>query len=172
MIRHAYGNEPMSSAMCFECHDSRCGRPFTSSTSENVDIIRQFEEHRRSINDIAGFVDVTYRNVEAVLTSDVNIHRIAGKFVSRHPIRRNSVPKYIKISIMDDPTFMSRVITGDETFVRGYDPESKQQSLQWTPRPRMSSQSAARARECSQLTFAGVFSMDSSPLSAISNTIL
>ena len=109
------------------------GNPSTSSASENVDIIRQFshEEHRRSINDIVGFVDVTYRNVEAVLTSDVNIHRIAGKFVPRHPIRRNSVPKYIKISIMDDPTFMSRVITGDETFFHGYDHETKQQSLQY-----------------------------------------
>jgi len=40
---------------------------------------------------------------------------------------------------------MSRVITGDESWVYGYDPETKQQSSQWTspgcPRPKKARQS-------------------------------
>jgi len=31
----------------------------------------------------------------------------------------------------DDETFLSRVITGDESWVYGYNPETKQQSSQW-----------------------------------------
>jgi hypothetical protein len=31
----------------------------------------------------------------------------------------------------DDPNFISNIITGDETWVYGYDPETKQQSSQW-----------------------------------------
>jgi hypothetical protein len=40
----------------------------------------------------------------------------------------------------EDPEFMKTVITGDETWVCGCDPETKVQSLQWkhssSPRPR------------------------------------
>ena len=40
----------------------------------------------------------------------------------------------------NDETFLSRVITGDESWVYGYDPETKQQSSQWkspmSPRPK------------------------------------
>jgi hypothetical protein len=39
-----------------------------------------------------------------------------------------------------DPEFLKTVITGDETWVYGYDPEMKVQSLQWkhssSPRPK------------------------------------
>jgi hypothetical protein len=31
----------------------------------------------------------------------------------------------------EDPTFISRIITGDESWIYGYDPETKQQSLLW-----------------------------------------
>lgn len=31
----------------------------------------------------------------------------------------------------DDPTFTSRIITGDKSWVYGYDLDTKQQSLQW-----------------------------------------
>jgi hypothetical protein len=32
-----------------------------------------------------------------------------------------------------DENFMGQIITGDETWVYGYDPETKRQSLQWKP---------------------------------------
>jgi len=45
----------------------------------------------------------------------------------------------------DDPSFMSRVITGDESWVCGYDPKTKQQYLQWknprSARPKKARQS-------------------------------
>jgi hypothetical protein len=31
----------------------------------------------------------------------------------------------------EDQTFISRIITGDESWIYGYDPETKQQSSQW-----------------------------------------
>jgi hypothetical protein len=31
----------------------------------------------------------------------------------------------------EDPAFISRLITGDESWIYGYDPETKQQSSQW-----------------------------------------
>jgi hypothetical protein len=42
-----------------------------------------------------------------------------------------SVCKELKQQARDNPNFISNFITGDETWVYGYDPETKQQSLQW-----------------------------------------
>jgi len=33
--------------------------------------------------------------------------------------------------VRHDPNFLSTVITGDESWMYNYDPETKQQSLQW-----------------------------------------
>ncbi|UYV75007.1 hypothetical protein LAZ67_12002073 [Cordylochernes scorpioides] len=38
------------------------------------------------------------------------------------------------LNIHEDPNFLAKVITGDETWVYGYDPETKQQSSQWLPK--------------------------------------
>ena len=87
MIRHVYGNEATSRARCFTWHacfkicrtsldDKRCGRPSTSSTPENVETIRRLvhEDRRRSINDIAAIIDVSYGTVQANLRSALNLH--------------------------------------------------------------------------------------------------
>jgi hypothetical protein len=42
-----------------------------------------------------------------------------------------SVCMELKQQARDDPNFISKIMTGDEKWVYGYDPETKQQSLQW-----------------------------------------
>ena len=96
MIRHVYGNEATSRARCFECtpassgrtsldDEKRSGRPSTSSAPEIVKTNRRLvhENRRRSINNMAAIVDVSYGTVQAILMSDLNMHRIAAKFVPR-----------------------------------------------------------------------------------------
>jgi hypothetical protein len=55
-----------------------------------------------------------------------------------------SVCRELKQQAGDDPNFISNIITGDETWVYGYDPETKQQSSQWklpnSPRPKKAGQ--------------------------------
>jgi hypothetical protein len=50
----------------------------------------------------------------------------------------------------DDATFLSSVITGDESWIYGYDPETKQQSSQWkspnSPRPKKARQVKRKVR--------------------------
>jgi hypothetical protein len=86
--------------------------------------------------DIAAIVNVSYGTVQTILTCDLNMHRVAAKFV---PMLQTPEQKEHRVAIcqelrqraLDDPSFMSRVITGDESWVYGYDPETKQQSSQW-----------------------------------------
>jgi hypothetical protein len=46
-------------------------------------------------------------------------------------VLRVSVCRELKQQTRDDPNFISNIIIGDETWVYGYDPETKQQSSQW-----------------------------------------
>ena len=147
MIRHVYGNQAMIHARYVEWHarfkssvtslddDKRSGRPSTSSIPENVETIRH-KDRRRSIIDITAIVHVSYGTVQAILTSDFNMHRIATEFVPRlltpdQKLLSAKICPDLHQRALDDPTFMSRVITGDET---------NQQCSQWkrptSPRPK------------------------------------
>jgi histone-lysine N-methyltransferase SETMAR len=144
MIQRAYINRAMSRARCFEWHarfkrgrtsledDKRSGQPSTSSTPKNVETIRRFvhEDCRRTINDIATIVNVSNGTVQTVLTCDLNMHRIAAKFVPRllTPEQKEhfvTICQELRQRAMDDSSFMSRVITGDESWVYGYYPKTK-----------------------------------------------
>ena len=94
--------------------------------------------------------------MQVILTSNLNMQSIAAKFMPRLLISdqeelRAEICQDLYQNVLDDLTFMSRVITGDETWVYGYDPETKQKSSQWKiptfPRPKK-----ARPRACSTFT--------------------
>jgi histone-lysine N-methyltransferase SETMAR len=64
------------------------------------------------------------------------MRRIPARFVPRllsndQKALHVSVCRELKQQARDDPNFNSNIITADETWVYGYDPETKQQSSQW-----------------------------------------
>jgi len=145
IIRRAYGNESMSRARCFEWHarfkrgrtsledDERSGRTSTCSKPKNVETIRRLvhEDRRRAIKDFVAIVNVSYGTVQTILTCDSNMHHVGTKFVPRlltpeQKEHRVAFGKELRQRAVGDPSFMSRVITGDESWVYGYDPETKQ----------------------------------------------
>ena len=72
-----------------------------------------------------------------------------AKFVPRLLTRdqkntRLTLCQELKNHIESDPNFLSKVITGDESWCYGYDPETKQTSNQWktptSPRPKKARQ--------------------------------
>jgi len=73
---------------------------------------------------------------QKILTEDLQTRRVTAKFV---PHLLTAEQKGNRVSIctdprdqaQNDPNFMSSVITGDECWVYGYDPETKQMFSQW-----------------------------------------
>jgi hypothetical protein len=67
-----------------------------------------------------------------ILTAELGMHHVAAKFVSRiltadQKQQHVSVCEEFRQIASDDATFLSRVITGDKSWIYGYDPETKQQ---------------------------------------------
>ena len=74
---------------------------------------------------------------------------------------RIQVCNELQEAVRHDSNFLSRVITEDESWVYGYDPETKQQSSQWktpsSPRPKKCTNFPATSSQCrSFLDFQGI----------------
>jgi len=147
MIQQGFGDQSLSRTHVFQWHtrfktgrtsvddDEHTGRPTSCTTPETVARIQEliYQDRRRTIRDIAEEVEVGYGTCQQVLTEELSMPRVAAKFVSRILIadqkqQRVNVCTELRQLASDDETFLSRVITGDESWVYGYDPETKQQS--------------------------------------------
>jgi len=80
-----------------------------------------------------------------ILTQDLGKKRVAAKFVPRLLSQeqkefRADVAQDLLDTGNKDPDFPKKVLTGDELWAHGYDPETKAQSSQWkspgSPRPK------------------------------------
>ena len=77
------------------------------------------EDRRRTIKGIATIVNVSYGTEQTILTCDLNMHRVAAEFVPRLLTpelkgHRVAICQELRQRAIGDPSFMSRVITGDE----------------------------------------------------------
>lgn len=93
---------------------------------------------------------ISFGSVQTILTSDLDMRRVAAKFVPK-PLsdeqkenRKQIATDWLKRSESDDFFFYKSIITGDESWLYGYDPEPKVQSSQWktpdSPRPKKARQ--------------------------------
>ena len=98
---------------------------------------------RRTIDEVSMLVGISHGTCHKILTED--LRRVASKFVPRllsvnQKQQRPDVCLNLRENAANDPSFLSKVIIGDETWVYAYDPETKTQSSQWkspgSPRPK------------------------------------
>jgi len=159
MVKQAFGDSCMSRGQNFEwfgrfkngristANDDRSGRPSTATTPSNVEQVGAAvnQDCRRTMHDLLAEVGIGYGSCQRILTEQLNMHRIAATFVPRvlaHDQKdsRVAICQELKETMINDPTLLLNVITGDESIVYAYDPETKLQSSQWkspeSPRPK------------------------------------
>ena len=90
----------------------------------------------QSVDDLAATVGISYGKHYKMLTDDLNLSRVTHHSVSSilNPDQRDNCMKISGdlISDADDvPTFLNRIVTGDETWCILYDPHLKRQSATW-----------------------------------------
>jgi hypothetical protein len=151
MLHEAFGEHSLSRTVAPEWHsrfragrvsvedDERSGRPSTRKATENVEKIRHLiqEDHGRTIHELTDNTGISYGVSEEILTENLNIRRIAAKLVSRL-LTNDEKQLYVNLCFQlrektnENQTFISisRIVTGDESWIYGYDPETKQQLSQ------------------------------------------
>ena len=127
--------------------DSRSGRPSTSRTVDNVERVKQVVcgDRRLTVRMIADELEINRDSVWKIITEDLGMRKICAKMMPKlldydQKERRVEVCQDILEHLQTEPDLLQRVITGDESWIFEYDPETKRQSLQWkcpsSPRPK------------------------------------
>ncbi|XP_011867391.1 PREDICTED: putative uncharacterized protein FLJ37770, partial [Vollenhovia emeryi] len=129
--------------------EQRCGRPQTARSVANVERVRNLvmADRRLTVREIAEEVGVSKDSAHAILREDLNMNRVAAKFVPKLSPEQKDLRFDVAQDLLDTANtdgFLNTVITGDESWVYGYDPETKRQSSQWKhpdfPRPKKARQ--------------------------------
>lgn len=169
LLRHVYGDATMSRARVFEWHkrftdgredtedNSRTGRPVTCRTEENIERVRHalLKDRRLTVRMIAEELSISKDTVWTIITEDLEMRKVCAKMVPKiltddQKEKRLSNCKDVVERIEKDPTLLARVVTGDESWIFEYDPETKRQSLQWkspsSPRPQKARMSKSKVK--------------------------
>ena len=89
-----------------------------------------------TIREFSEDMNISYGSVQNILTTYLNTRQMSAKFVPHvltveQKQQRLSISLELRDRAASDSSFLGNVITGDETWVYGYDPETRVQSSQW-----------------------------------------
>uniref|UniRef100_A0A8B9ZUC3 Transposase n=1 Tax=Anas zonorhyncha TaxID=75864 RepID=A0A8B9ZUC3_9AVES len=135
MIKEAYGDAAMGRSCVCEWHklfregrervedDDRSGHPSTSKTNENV------------IRMIADDLSIPQTQVFEMVKENLATRKVCAKLVPRvlseeQKANQKAICQDLLHHVNEEPDFLDNVVTGDETWVFEYNPESKRKSKQ------------------------------------------
>lgn len=92
---------------------------------------------RVKIHEVAREMGISYESVRIILHQHLGMSKVSARWVPRMltPPQKQFRAECceLNLSLMNqNKDFFSRVVTGDETWVHFYDPETKQESMAWT----------------------------------------
>ena len=144
MIQKAFGDNEMNAAQikvwhkCFKDSqealesDPHSGRPATSRTPKNVECVQAAvnKDWQLSVGELEAFLGIPKTTVSEILMQDVGMKYIIAKFVPwlllpEQKEHHAAVANDLTETSTNEPDFPQKVITGDESWVYGCDPETK-----------------------------------------------
>ena len=121
-----------------ECEDDqRSGRPVTSRTDSNIDRVKQLVrvDRRLTARMISEELFIGRDTMWKILTENLEMRKCAKmvpKILSEYRKQRRFTDfQDITERLEAEPDLLNSVITGNETWVFEYDPETKRQSRKW-----------------------------------------
>ena len=119
--------------------EPRPGRPVSQSTAENVDKVHQLvlENRKISIECIVQETGLSTGTVHTILHEHLSMSKVCARWVPKmltpdmKATRVNTSSVLLSRYNVNPENFLSRVVTGDETWVHYYDPSSKFESMEW-----------------------------------------
>uniref|UniRef100_A0A8C4WUG0 Mos1 transposase HTH domain-containing protein n=1 Tax=Eptatretus burgeri TaxID=7764 RepID=A0A8C4WUG0_EPTBU len=169
MLQQVYREETMSRTRAFEWHkrykegreevedDPQSGRPSTSRTMKNIERVKQMvhTDRRLTVRMIAEELSINKDTVWSIITENLEMRKVCAKMVPKllseyQKQQRVTACKDIIERLEDDPDLLGRVITGDESWIFEYDPETKRQTRQWksplSPKPKKARMSKSKVK--------------------------
>jgi len=112
--------------------EARSGRPSTSRNDENVQRVRNLlnSDRRFSVYQVADALNMSKSTVHRIISEDLSMRKVCAKLVPRALADEQKQLRVLRCQELlelceDDPEFLNKVVTGDETWCFEYDPETK-----------------------------------------------
>jgi len=150
MLEKCFGNDALKKTTVYQWHerftlgresvkdDERSGRPSTSKTDKKIDKVKEMltENRKLTIRELADNLNIAYGSVQDIIVNDLGLRRVAAKLVPKdlnfmQKRDRVDIAKDMISKVESDPTFIKRIITGDETWIYEYDTQSRHQASEW-----------------------------------------
>ena len=115
--------------------DPRFGRPSTSTNDDHVETVRAVirGNRRLTVREVAAEEGISIGSCHQIFTEKLQMCLVSAKFMP-HLMSDDQKENHVKISqellgnANGNENFLTNIITGDKTWVYGYDVETKMQS--------------------------------------------
>jgi len=114
------------------------GRPSTSKMDDNVERVRSLvrSDRRLMLRMISSELNLNWFTVHQILTQGLDMRKVCTKMVPKNLMAEQKASwRDVCLDLLDrlerEPEFFSRIITGDESWILEYDPQTKRQSQEW-----------------------------------------
>jgi len=119
--------------------EERAGRPSTSITDSNVEDSRAtiLENRRVTIDEVANHFEISHCSAYDIIHNRLGFRKVCARWV---PKEFTEEQKNNRVAICQrlldryankGEAFLTRIVTGDETWVHHFAPESKRQTMEW-----------------------------------------
>ncbi|KAG5325413.1 SETMR methyltransferase, partial [Acromyrmex heyeri] len=117
----------------------REGRPSTSVVATNVDAVREMIERDRHMTyrEIQASLGIDMKAIHTILHNHLSVWKLCSRWM---PHNLTEVQKQVRVKWKKEmlkkfnrgrSNLIYNIVTGDETWIYSYEPESKQQSTVW-----------------------------------------
>jgi len=149
-LTEAYGDATLLKTMVFKWHKAfkegrenvedgpHSGKPISSTNDQNVEVVRVVvaKDRRLSVMMIAEETGLDKNAVHGILTDHLHMQKICAKVVLKilsveQKVNWLEICQDLLGRLKIEPDFLDKVITGAESQVFDYNPETKRQSVEW-----------------------------------------
>lgn len=147
MLQKCYGDETISKSSVYNWYkdfkngreavedEPRSGRPSTSITEQNINKIKDLvlSNRRLSQRDLVDITGISKGSIQSILKDHLGLSRVSSRLVPKtlNFLQKNHRVEVAKEMLSMDDNDLKRIITGDETWIYAYDPETAQQSSEY-----------------------------------------
>lgn len=144
------------------------GRPRTSTDDENIAAVQKLidEDARVTYAVVEQRLGLSAKAVHTIIHEHLNLSKKSARWVPRiltpdHKRRRVDFCRQFLTAFRNgESSNMKMILTGDETWLYNHDPETKQQSMEWSSVGAAPPTKALRARSAGKVMVACFFTMD------------
>jgi histone-lysine N-methyltransferase SETMAR len=119
--------------------EKRSGRPVVATNNDAVTKVDAFirSDRRVSISDIVLYTGISRGSVQRVVQQNLKFRKVSARWVPRQLKPEQQATRMItsleNLQRYNDggEAMLARLVTGDETWVHHYQPETKRASMQW-----------------------------------------